>query len=85
MVSIVRDPIGSCQVGCSRTVFRLSALPQVSGTLSHALTGQDVLLIVILVLVLVGGLVIFPAVWSGKDYRRKAALDVLDRIIRWRW
>jgi hypothetical protein len=38
----------------------------------------------ILVIVLVIGGVIFPAVWSRKKARRTAALDVLDRILRWR-
>jgi len=31
----------------------------------------------------IGG-VIFPAVWSSKRARRAAALNVLDRILRWR-
>jgi hypothetical protein len=63
----------------------LNALPQVSGTVSHVLSGQDLFVILVLVLVLVAVLVIFPAVWSSKPYRRKSALAVLDRIIRWRW
>ena len=37
----------------------------------------------VLLVVLVGG-VVLPAVWSAKPTRRKAALAVLDRIIRWR-
>jgi hypothetical protein len=43
---------------------------------------MDWVAVVILVLVVV---VIAPAVWSDKEYRRKAGLDVLDRIIPWRW
>jgi FtsZ-interacting cell division protein ZipA len=43
-----------------------------------------VLVILILVIVLVIGGVIFPAVWSSKKTRRTAALDVLDRLLRWR-
>jgi hypothetical protein len=43
-----------------------------------------VLMIIALVIVLVIGGVIFPAVWSSKRTRRTAALDVLDRILRWR-
>ena len=42
------------------------------------------LLIVGLVIILVIGGVVLPAVWSGKKTRRTAALDVLDRILRWR-
>jgi hypothetical protein len=45
---------------------------------------QAVLLIVGLVIILVIGGVVLPAVWSGKKARRTAALDVLDRILRWR-
>jgi hypothetical protein len=45
---------------------------------------QAMLLIVGLVIILVIGGVVFPAVWSGKKVRRTAALDVLDRILRWR-
>ncbi len=85
MISSVRERIPVCQVGCPRTEFRLSALPQVSGTLSHSLSGQDVFVIALLALALVAGLVVFPAVWSGDGERRKAALAVLDRIIRWHW
>jgi len=38
----------------------------------------------VLAAILFAAMVIFPAVWSRKSYRRKAALAVLDRIIRWR-
>jgi hypothetical protein len=62
----------------------MSALPQVSSTLSRNLSGQDVFVIVLLVLALVA-VVVLTAVWSGDKERRKAALDVLDRIMRWRW
>jgi hypothetical protein len=52
---------------------------------SHALArNQPVLLILGLVILLVLGGVIFPAVWSSKRTRRTAALNVLDRILRWR-
>jgi len=85
MARSVRDPVGACQAGCSRAEFKLSALPQASGTFSHVLSGQDVFVIALLALVLVAGLVVFPAVWSRKPARRRAALAVLDRIIRWRW
>jgi hypothetical protein len=84
MVSSLRECICMCQAGCTRTEFRLSALPQAGGTVSHVLTGQDVFVIVLLVLALVAGLVVLPAVWSSKPSRRKAALAVLDRLIRWR-
>lgn len=75
MVSSVRECICACQAGCSRTQFRMSALPQVSGTLSHNLRGQDVFVIVLLVLILVAA-VVLTAVWSGDKARRKDALAV---------
>lgn len=81
MARSVRECICARQPGCLGDESRLAALPQ----FSHAMTGQDVFLVTILVLVLLAGLVIFPAIWSSKPARRRAALDVLDRIIRWRW
>jgi len=51
---------------------------------SNVLRNHAALLIIVLVIVLVIGGVIFPAVWSRKKTRRTAALDVLDRILRWR-
>jgi uncharacterized membrane protein YqiK len=48
------------------------------------MTSQGMFVIVIVVLVLLAVLVIFPAVWSSKPARRKAALAVLDRLLRWR-
>jgi hypothetical protein len=43
-----------------------------------------VLLILGLLVVLVIGGVILPAIWSIKRTRRTAVLEVLDRIVRWR-
>jgi hypothetical protein len=83
MVSSVRECICVCQAGCPRTEFRIGALPQVSGALSHNLSGQEVFVVVLLALALVAA-VVLTAVWSGDKDRRQAALDVLDRIIRWR-
>jgi hypothetical protein len=54
---------------------------QVSGNL---LRNQAVLVILGLVIIVVIGGVVLPAVWSGKKTRRSAALDVLDRILRWK-
>ena len=66
--------------GC-RQLYELSMMSQVSNGL---LKNQVVLLILGLLLVLVIGGVIFPAVWSRKKQRRTAALDVLDRLLRWK-
>lgn len=65
--------------GC-RQLYGLSAVSQVSNVLRN----DAALVIIALAVVLVVGGVIFPAVWSGKKTRRTAALDVLDRILRWK-
>ena len=83
MVSSVRECICACQAGCPYTEFKLSALPQVTGTIGRALSCQDVFVIVLLVLALLAA-VVLTAIWSRDKDRRKAALDVLDRMIRWR-
>jgi len=62
----------------------LRALPQVSG-ITHALgslSSEDVTLIVVVVVLLVAA-VVLTAIWAGSD-RRKAAFDVLDRLLPWR-
>jgi hypothetical protein len=65
--------------GC-RQLYELSVISQVNDVLRN----HGALLILGLVVALVIGGVIFPAVWSRKKTRRTAALDVLDRILRWR-
>ena len=83
--AIIGTRIRACQAGCPRIEFRLGAMAQVSGTLSHDLSGQDVFVIVLLALALVAAISL-TAVWTGDKDRRKAALAVLDRLIRWwRW
>jgi hypothetical protein len=84
MPSSVRGCICACQPGCSRIEFKLIALPQVSGPLGHALSGQEVFVIALLVLTVVAA-VVLTAVWSGDKDKRRDARDVLDRIMRWRW
>lgn len=85
MAASVREHALACQAaGCSRTDFKLSALPQVSGTVGHVMTGQDVFVIALLALALVAA-VVLTAIWSGDKDKRKDARDVLDRIMRWRW
>jgi hypothetical protein len=65
--------------GC-RQLYELSAVSQVSNVLRN----HGALLILGLVAAFVIGGVILPAVWSRRKTRRTAALDVLDRILRWR-
>ena len=64
------------------TGFQLSALSLVSATVIHGLTGQDMGWVAVLVVVVV---IVAPAVWSGKGYRRRAGLDVIDAIARCHW
>jgi hypothetical protein len=85
MGSSVRDPVSACRAWCSCTDFKLSALPQVGSTVSHVLSSQGVFWLAALCLILFAVLVVVPAVWSRKPARRKAALAVLDRIMRWHW
>ncbi len=59
-------------------------MAQVSKDLPELLRNQAVLLVLVLLVLLVIGGVILPAVWSRRRTRRTAALDVLDRILRWR-
>lgn len=84
MASSVREHVGARQAGCPCHVFRFSALAQLSSHIGSAVSSHGVLLAVLLVAVALVTVVIFPAVWSRKSYRRKAALEVLERLIRWR-
>ncbi len=84
MLNSVRGCICAREVEGSRQVYRLSAIAQVSRDIPGLLRNQEVLLILGLLAVLVIAVVIFPAVWSSKKTRRTAALDVLDRLLRWR-
>jgi len=59
-------------------------MAQVSNDASGLLRNQAALLILGLLIVLLIGGVIFPAVWSSKKTRRTAALDVIDRLLRWK-
>jgi hypothetical protein len=77
----VRGCTDNTEAGGCRHLYELSVISQVSNDLMR---NQAVLLIVGLVIILVIGGVVLPAVWSGKKARRTAALDVLDRILRWR-
>ena len=76
----VRDPVLAGQASFTRADSRLSTLPQVSG-ISHALSSQDVTMIVIVGLILVTAIVL-TALW-GKPARRRDALALLDRITPW--
>ena len=81
MSASVREHAPACQATCPGTDFRLNTLPQASG-MSHALSSQDVALIVVVALALVAA-VVLTAIWADTD-RRKAAFEVLDRLLPWR-
>ncbi len=84
MVTSVRGCICTSEVLGSRRIYGLSMMAQVSKDLPELLRNQAVLLVLVLLVLLVMGGVILPAVWSRRRTRRTAALDVLDRILRWR-
>jgi hypothetical protein len=66
VLNSVRGCICNGEAGGSRQVYRLSAIAQASRDIPDLLRNQAVLVILILVIVLVIGGVIFPAVWSSK-------------------
>ena len=66
--------------GGGRQLFELSVMSHVSGVLGN----HGVLAVLALVAILMITGMIYPAVWSGKKARRTAALEVLDRLLRWR-
>ena len=80
MAISVREHAPVCQATCLSNEFHLSALPQLSDA-SRALSSQAATVIVFVGLALVVA-VVLTAIWADKD-RRKAALDVLDRLLRW--
>jgi hypothetical protein len=59
----------------------LSALQQVSGSVSHALSSQDVFVVALLVLALAAAIVL-TAIWVPDKERRKAAREVTGRLAR---
>ena len=74
--------------GYASTEYKLSALPQVSGSLSHVMTGQDVTLTVTVIVIVALALVtavVLTAVSSPDRAQRRDARKVFDRIIRGRW
>ena len=84
MLNSVRGCVCTREVVGPRQLCRFSVITQVSRDMPGLMRNQAVLLILGLLVVLVVIGVIFPAVWSSKKARRTAALDVLDRILRWR-
>jgi hypothetical protein len=69
MVSSVRECICACQAGCPRREFQVSALPQLSGAISHDLSGQDTFVILLLIVALVAAVTRLPSKESREFYR----------------
>jgi hypothetical protein len=84
VITSVRGCICNSEGGSFRRIYELSMMSQVSSGLSGLLRNEAVLIIVGMVIFLVIGGVVLPAVWSRKKTRRTAALDVLDRLVRWK-
>ena len=84
MLNSVRGCICNGEGGGGRQLYELSVMSQVSSGFSGLVRSQATMLILGLLVVLVVAAVILPAVWSRKRARRTAALDVLDRLLRWR-
>jgi hypothetical protein len=83
MLTSVRGCLCNDEAVGSRQIYELSVMAQISNGVG-LLRNQAVLLVLVLLIVLVIVGVIFPAVWSSKKTRRTAALDVLDRLLRWK-
>lgn len=84
MLNSVRGCICNSEAAGVRQLYEVSMMSQVNYGFSGLMRSQAALLILGLLVVLMVGGVIMPAVWSSKKARRTAALDVLDRILRWR-
>jgi hypothetical protein len=63
--------------------FCALALVAQAGPAVKADGGAALAVAAVLLVVLVAG-VVLPAVWSVKPARRRAALAVLDRLVRWK-
>jgi threonine/homoserine/homoserine lactone efflux protein len=83
MVSSVREFVPACHADVARANFRLSASPQVIEAVNRNLGAQHLFVIAILAFALIA--VVCLTALFGSAVRRKAALDVLDRIMRWHW
>jgi hypothetical protein len=83
MISSVRELLRARGTRCRCRVFRFSALAALSGYFGNDFSNNGVLLVISLITVLLAAGVVLPAVWSRKDFRRRAALAVLERLIRW--
>ena len=84
MLNSLRGCICDGEAAKFRRGYDLTLMAQLSRDIPGLMRNQAALLLLGLLIVLVIGGVIFHAVWSSKKTRRTAALDVLDRLLRWR-
>jgi hypothetical protein len=84
MISSVRERSRDRETRCSCRVFRFSTVALVSGYFGNDISSNRALLVISLIAVLLAAGVVLPAIWSRKGFRRRAALAVLERLIRWR-
>jgi hypothetical protein len=79
----LRERVFARVEGCSVRAYHLGALATASGPASQVAGRPYVLIGLVLFLVLVA-VAVLSAIWSKDPARRKDALDVLDRLLRWK-
>ena len=82
----VRQSFRAVTAVLSRRTWQFASVALVRpaiGRLGGDAVMAGVVLVVVLIAVLVAG-VVMPAVWSVRSTRRRAALAVLDRLLRWK-
>lgn len=84
MVNTVREHGGARKTSLPPDRPRTVAFMLASTVVGEAAINQSALLMLGLFGVLVIACVVVPAVWSSDTARRRAALAVLERLLRWR-
>jgi hypothetical protein len=84
VLNSVRGCLSASEAEGIRQVCRFSASAQISEGISGIARNPLAVAATVLLLVLIIGGVLFPAIWSRKEERRTAALAVLDRLLPWR-
>lgn len=62
------------------TVRALDSLKFGGAALLGDIAGRWAVITIVILVVTIAALILLPAVWSSKAFRRKAALDVIDRF-----
>ena len=82
MLNRLRQRVRALAAASGSRVYQFALLAEIRPAIGK-MGGDTVLVVIVLAAVLVA-VVILPAVWSTKPTRRRAALAVLDRILRWK-